>query len=152
MDPLPAFAAYANRSFFVSTSQHVAAWCVESDAETVDNVAPPNSWYEETAPFGAAPDASETISWSRVVTAKPNGPLPLDGRRLAVVTSPAAFTVTTSMAPTARCVTNRSLPSRVLLIVDGPSLAEPSDTCEIERGRSSPSTANPEIELSPLST
>jgi hypothetical protein len=44
MEPLPELAANANRPSFVRTSQQVAAWFVESDAEMVDNVASPVSW------------------------------------------------------------------------------------------------------------
>src|SRR5690242_8146362 len=75
IEPLPALATKAKRSSLLSTSQHGAACCVDSEPVMSDS-APPASLYDDTAP---AP-ASDTISWSRLVTAKPNGPAPLDGR------------------------------------------------------------------------
>jgi len=62
IDPLAAFAVKANRLSAVTTSQQVAACCVETEPETSESAPASDTPYDDAAPFGAAPPASETIS------------------------------------------------------------------------------------------
>src|SRR5678810_949458 len=55
IEPLPALATNAKRSSLLSTSQHGAACCVDSDPVTSDST-PPASLYDATAPEASTND------------------------------------------------------------------------------------------------
>src|SRR6185437_15105933 len=109
---------------------------------------------DEAAPSGASPDASDTIAWARLVTAKPNGAAPVEGCRSTRASAPPASVRSTLIALAERSVTRIKSPSRLAPIVDGPSDASPSDTrvTGAPRGTPASSSVSTATELSELST
>ena len=90
--PLAAFVVYVNRPLSVTTIQHAEVSVVGTEPLITFHVPLPLFEYDDTAlPFGAPPNASETMSVPPCVNPNPNGVTPFDAVTVGPLARPSSI-------------------------------------------------------------